>query len=136
MFEVELELLKEIGVINTKVQKSQLNIRNQPLLHEAFASKHYEYIDDLKRVQEEYAFVLSSDLLQQLQTVLDNLENYSGLIKCYKSPNTTYEMGQYYVYQNFSDEHIEETESMMKQVDAFFQLLQKKVFNTAGRNEI
>ncbi|WP_019896068.1 hypothetical protein [Hydrogenovibrio halophilus] len=47
LFEIEIELLKEVSVINIKAQNPQINIRVQPPVYEAFASKHCEYIDGL-----------------------------------------------------------------------------------------
>ncbi|MEZ9144319.1 hypothetical protein AB4138_07785 [Vibrio sp. 10N.286.52.C3] len=136
LFEIELELLKEVGVINIKAQKSQLNIPAQPPLHEAFASKHCEYIGDLSGVNESYAFVLTPTLRQKLQKLIGKLESYSDTIDSCKSRNTAYERGKYCVYENFSEEQIRETKLVMKEIDAFFQLLQRQVFKSAGRNEI
>ncbi|HAS6186026.1 TPA: hypothetical protein I7160_22050 [Vibrio vulnificus] len=136
LFEIELELLKDVGVLNSNAQKSQLNIRVQPILHEAFASKHFEYIDELKRINENYAFILAPELRQKLQKLIAKLEAYTNVVESCKSPNTTYEMGKYCVYESFSDEQIQKTTSIMSDVDSFFLHLQRKVFKAAGRHEI
>lgn len=75
IFEIELELLKNVGVINSKAQKSQLNILVQPPLYKAFASKHFEYIDELRRINENYAFILAPELRQKLQQLIVRLED-------------------------------------------------------------
>jgi hypothetical protein len=136
LFEIELELLKEVGVINIKAQKSHLNIPTQPPLYEAFASKHFEFIGDLSRVNENYAFVLTPTLRQKLQNLIGKLESYSDTVEPCKSRNTTYEKGKYCVYGKFSEEQIQGTKLVMEEIDAFFHLLQHQVFKDAGRDEI
>ncbi|WP_157760818.1 hypothetical protein [Hydrogenovibrio halophilus] len=87
-------------------------------------------------MNESYAFVLTLELRHKLQELIARLERYTGLVESCKSRNTTYEMGKYCVYENFSKEQTQETTSVMNEFDAFFQLIQRKVFKTAGRNEI
>lgn len=123
-------------MLNVKAQKSQLNIRTQPPLHEAFASKHFEYISELHELYESYAFILTANLRQKLEKLIRNLKSYSDTVESCKTHNTTYEMGKYCIYEKFSENQIQATKAIMKQIESFFQILQKHVFNSAGRTEI
>ncbi|HAS6475680.1 TPA: hypothetical protein GRR63_23460 [Vibrio parahaemolyticus] len=136
LFEIEIELLKELGILNVKAQKSVLNIRVQPPAHEAFASKHLEYIDDLNDILEKYSFVLAREHHLKLEKLLETLNSYSSIIEDTVEENRSFEGGKYCVYRNFNEEQVKSSIHAKQEIEKFFRSMQKHIFTSAGRNEI
>lgn len=133
LFEIEIEMLKELSEFNSSVQTSSLDIRKKLAIPEAFASKHHEYLDALKSFRKKYAFILSTKKLKSLNQLIESMNTYSENIAQNKSSNTTYCARRYPVYDDLSDGQNKSANEIIQSVNTFFENLQKDIFSLAGR---
>ena len=133
LFDIEIDLLRDVSALNAQVQSSKLNIRKELPITEAFISRHHEYMGTLSSLYEKYAFVLSCCLRKEFEAVIKKLEKYAKLVAPYESNNRSYGGGRFPAYESLPNEVLDEASNLMKEIDDFFLDLQKRVFDSAGR---
>jgi hypothetical protein len=133
LFDIEIDLLKEVSILNTKTQASSLGIKIDLPITEVFASKHHELIKEFKSLHEKYSFILSTPSRKAFETIIQNLEGYTKLIAPYASTNSSYGGGRFLVYTDLPNEAHSEASKLIKEIETFFLTLQEKIFDAAGR---
>ena len=133
LFDIEIDFLKEVSILNTKAQASSLGIEIKLPITEVFTSKHHELIKEFKSLHEKYSFILTTPSKKAFEALIQNLDNYASLISPYASPNSSYGGGRFFAYTNLPEEAHIEASKLMKEIEDFFLTLQKNIFNLAGR---
>lgn len=133
LFEIEMDLLKELAELNQSIQNGNLEIRSQPDNKEVFIIKLTEKSRELNDFINRNSHIISTDQLTEFKNLLSGYKDLSAKTEQFKCPNTGYCQGRYSAYNDLPEAILLESQQLLDKTDNLFQIIRNSIFEGAGR---
>jgi hypothetical protein len=133
LFEIEMDFLKELAVLNQSIQNGNLGIRPEPDNKEIFIIKLTEKTTEINDFINRSSHIISSVQLTEFKNLLSDYRDFNAKAEQFKSPNTGYCQGRYSAYNDLPEAVLLEAQNLIDKTDSLFKNIKNSIFKGAGR---